>query len=318
MTDILYLILGLIGLFVGGEWLVRGSVSVAQALKVPPIVIGLTLVGFGTSTPELVTSLQAALSGSPGIAVGNVVGSNIGNVLLILALTALLQPVVVNPGAFKRDGTVLVLATLVCVAAVLQGTLGRAAGAVFIIGLAVYLVGTFWQERRRATPASEIYEAEADLVAMKPDGIAKPALLAVAGLVITIVGARFLVTGAVGLAQMAGISETVIGLTIVAIGTSTPELVTAIIAVRTGQGDVAFGNIVGSNIFNLLGILGVTALVQPLEIPAQVMAFDIWVLLATTLAFVVFSITGWRIGRREGAVLLAAYAAYLATLFLIL
>ncbi len=314
MTDILLLLAGFVGLLLGGEWLVRGSVSVAQALRVPPAIIGLTLVGFGTSAPELVTSLQAALAGSPGIAVGNVVGSNIGNVLLILGIAALLRPLTVDPAAFRRDGSVLVLATLLCVFAILQGTLGRVAGAAFVAGLAVYLVGTFWQERRRSTPAADVYEAEAELVAMRTNSAVLPALLALAGLVVIIIGARFLVTGAVGLAQLAGISETVIGLTIVAIGTSMPELVTSVIAVRKGQGDVAFGNIVGSNIFNILGILGVTALVQPLVIPAQVIGFDVWVLLGTTLAFVVFSVTGWRVGRREGAALVLAYLAYLTLL----
>jgi cation:H+ antiporter len=312
----IYLVIGLVGLLLGGEWLVRGSVSVAQALHIPPIVIGITLVGFGTSTPELVTSLQAAFAGSPGIAIGNVVGSNIGNVLLILGIAALLRPVAVDPAAFRRDGSVLVLATLACAAVIVQGTIGRVPGGIFIAALVVYLATTLWLERRKLTPAGEVYEHEAELVAMQSRSMVMPALLAVAGLAITIFGARFLVTGAVGLAQLAGISETVIGLTIVAVGTSMPELVTSVIAVRKGQGDVAFGNIVGSHIFNILGILGITALVRPLEVPAQLLGFDIWVLLGVTLAFVVFSITGWRIGRREGATLLAAYVAYVAVLLL--
>jgi cation:H+ antiporter len=316
LVDLIYLVIGLVGLLLGGEWLVRGSVSVAQALRIPPIVIGITLVGFGTSTPELVTSLQAAFAGSPGIAIGNVVGSNIGNVLLILGIAALLRPVAVDPAAFRRDGSVLVLATLACAAVIVQGTIGRVPGGIFIAALVVYLATTLWLERRKLTPAGEVYEHEAELVAMQSRSMVMPALLAVAGLAITIFGARFLVTGAVGLAQLAGISETVIGLTIVAVGTSMPELVTSVIAVRKGQGDVAFGNIVGSNIFNILGILGITALVRPLEVPAQLLGFDIWVLLGVTLAFVVFSITGWRIGRREGATLLAAYVAYVAVLLL--
>ncbi|WP_306005188.1 calcium/sodium antiporter [Aquicoccus porphyridii] len=313
MIDLLWLVGGLVGLIVGGDLLVRGAVSVAQAMRISPMVIGLTLVGFGTSTPELVTSLQAAFSGSPGIAIGNVVGSNIGNILLILGLAALLRPVVVDPAALRRDGGVMLAATLLCTGVILWGTLGRAAGAVLIVSLASYLVFTILRERRQRTPAAAVYVAEADLLPTPaPTRLIWPVLVALAGLAITILGARFLVSGAVGLAEAAGISETVIGLTIVAIGTSTPELVTTLIAVRKGQGDVAFGNIIGSNIFNILGILGLTALIHPLDVPQQVIGFDIWVMLAATLVMLLFATTGRRIDRREGAFLTAAYATYLA------
>ncbi|WP_137701348.1 calcium/sodium antiporter [Marimonas lutisalis] len=313
MLDIFWVIAGLAGLVTGGDLLVRGAVAVAQAFRISPLVIGLTLVGFGTSTPELVTSLQAALAGSPGIAIGNVVGSNIGNILLILGLAALLRPVAVDPAALRRDGTVMATATLICTIVILQGVLGRVSGAVMLGLLALYLGFTLAMERRAASPAVALYTAEADLL---PPLVARALLthllLALAGLALTILGARFLVSGAVGLAAAAGVSETVIGLTIVAIGTSMPELVTSLIAVRKGQGDVAFGNIVGSNIFNILGILGITALVQPLAVPPQVAAVDVWVMLAATLAMTVFAVTGWRIDRREGLVLVTAYAVYIA------
>ncbi len=314
MIDLLWLIAGLAGLIVGGDLLVRGAVSVAQAMHISPMVIGLTLVGFGTSSPELVTSLQAAFSGSPGIAIGNIVGSNIGNLLLILGLAALLHPVVVDPAALRRDGGVMLAATLLCTAAVLWGTLGRGTGAVLVVLLGLYLGFTILRERRSATPAAALYAAEADLLpGPAPTRLMRSALIALAGLAITILGARFLVSGAVGLAAAAGISETVIGLTIVAIGTSTPELVTTLIAMRKGQGDVAFGNIIGSNIFNILGILGLTALIHPLDVPQQVIGFDIWAMLAATIVLAIFATTGRRIDRREGAILLAAYAAYLVT-----
>lgn len=306
--------LGLVGLILGGEMLVRGAVSAAQAFRISPMVIGLTIVGFGTSSPELVTSLQAALSGSPGLAMGNVVGSNIGNILLILGLAALLGPIAVAPRALRRDGTVVVLAALACLAVVLLGEVGRLGGGLLVLGLVAYLTATFALERRDSAAAA-LYAAEAEMVPGPAPARLVPALLILAaGLAVILFGARTLVSGAVTLAEAAGISETVIGLTIVAVGTSMPELVTSVIAVRKGQGDVALGNVLGSNIFNILGILGVTALVQPMRVPPEIAALDIWVMLAATALLVVFARTGWRVGRREGAVMLALYAAYLAWL----
>lgn len=317
MSTLGLVVIGLIGLVVGGELLVRGAVSAARSFGISPMVIGLTLVGFGTSTPELVTSLQAALSGSSGIAIGNVVGSNIGNVLLILGVAALLAPVAVDPAAFRRDGAVMALATGLCLAVVMVGDVDRWVGLLFVLALAGYLTFTLVTERRASkSAAAAVYEAEADAVPGPDYSLGVSLGLAVGGLVITILGARFLVSGAVSLAQAAGISEAVIGLTIVAIGTSMPELVTSIIAVRKGQGDVALGNVLGSNIFNILGILGVTAIVQPMTVPPEIIRFDIWVMCAATALLIVFARTGWRVGRREGGTMLACYAAYLGWLLL--
>ena len=315
MMPIFLLVAGLAGLVLGGEMLVRGAVSAARSFRISPMVIGLTLVGFGTSTPELVTSLQAALSGSPGIAFGNVVGSNIGNILLILGIAAMLAPVAVDPAAFRRDGTVLALVTLLCLGAVLLGDVTRVIGAGFVIALALYLGATLWYEKRASgTPAAEVYAGEAEAVP-GPDLSLRAAIgVAFVGLVVTILGARFLVSGAVSIAQAAGLSETVIGLTIVAIGTSMPELVTSIIAVRKGQGDVALGNVLGSNIFNILGILGITALVQPMIVPAEIIRLDIWVMCAATVLLLLFARSGWTISRREGTLFALAYAVYLGVL----
>jgi len=312
MIEVLYLVGGLIGLVVGGELLVRGAVAVAQAMRISPLVIGLTLVGFGTSMPELVTSLQAALVGAPGIAVGNVVGSNIANILLILGLAAALAPIAVDPASLRRDGAVMAAATLICLGAVLVGAVGRPAGLILVAALIAYVAATLIAERRRHSAAGDLYEAEAAVVATPPTGAAASALLALAGLALTILAARALVAGAVGLAEAAGISEAVIGLTIVAVGTSMPELVTSVIAVRKGQADVAIGNVVGSNIFNILGILGVTAAVAPLDVPDEIVRFDIWAMVAASAVLLVFARTGWQITRREGWVMLAGYAAYLA------
>ncbi|NVK61880.1 MAG: calcium/sodium antiporter [Rhodobacteraceae bacterium] len=312
--NIVLLVLGLVGLVLGGDALVRGSVALARRLGLSPLVIGLTLVGFGTSLPELVTSLQAAWVGSPGIAMGNVVGSNTGNILLILGIAALMAPIAVERAAFRRDGTVLMIATALCLGCTLMGEIGRVAGAALVLALLAYVGGTLVQERRRATAAQAVFEAEAQVFDIPEGRPWRDLLLTFGGLAGIILAAKLLVTGAVGLAQMAGIPETVIGLTIVAIGTSMPELVTSVLAVRKGQGDVAFGNIVGSNIFNILGILGVTGLVQPLAVPPEIVRLDIWVMLGATLALTLFATTGWRVSRREGALLLAAYVVYVGWL----
>jgi cation:H+ antiporter len=315
MSAFALIVAGLIGLIVGGELLVRGAVSAAKAFNISPMVIGLTLVGFGTSTPELVTSLQAALSGSSGIAIGNVVGSNIGNVLLILGVAAILAPISVNPASLKRDGAVMLFATALCVGAVLLGTVDRFVGGALLSVLVAYLALTFWLEKiRNRSAAAQVYEAQSEAVPRSDYSLTVSLVLAFVGLALTIFGARFLVSGAVSTAQAVGLSEAVIGLTIVAIGTSMPELVTSIIAVRKGQGDVAFGNVIGSNIFNILGILGITALVQPMMVPPEIIQLDIWVMAAAAILLVVLARTGWRIGRIEGGVMLALYVAYLGWL----
>lgn len=299
----LLILAGFAGLLLGGEMLVRGAVAVAERLRISPIVIGVTLVGFGTSTPELLTSVQAALAGAPGIALGNVVGSNIVNILLILGAAAAIRPIAVGGAAFRRDGAVLALATVLCLAVVLMGELGRAAGLVFLAGLVAYVIF--------AIRTGAAVEPEPDAA---PLGMGVASVLFVAGLAITIVGARALVFGAVDLATAFGVSEAVVGLTVVAVGTSLPELVTSLVAARKGQSDLAFGNIVGSNIFNVLGILGVTALVQPLAVPPEIAAFDIWVMVAATVALVWAAVSGWRITRGEGTAFVLAYVAYLGWL----
>ncbi len=308
--NIVLLLSGLAALVAGGDLLVRGAVALARRLRVPPLVIGLTLVGFGTSAPELVTSLQAALSGAPGIALGNVVGSNIGNVLLILGLAALLAPIAVDRRALLRDGTVLAMATAATLAVLVQGSVGRLAGAGLVAALVVYLAAVLVAERRRADGPETA--ATPDATGVAP--LLPMARLTLAGLALTILGARLLVDGARGLAEAAGVSETLIGLTIVAIGTSAPELVTSVMAARKGAGDVAFGNILGSNIFNLTGILGLTALVVPLQVPVEILALDAWVMAGVTALLLVLAATGTRVSRGEGAVLLTGYAAYLGWL----
>ncbi|WP_299842077.1 calcium/sodium antiporter [uncultured Jannaschia sp.] len=308
---------GLALLVAGGEALVRGASSLAARLGVSPLLIGLTVVGFGTSTPELVTSLQAAFAGSPGIAVGNVIGSNIANALLILGIAAILMPFAVERRAFLRDGTALLAATLAAVAIGLWGELSRPAGAVLLAGLVLYLAMAYRSERivDTGTMADEGATPALPAAPQTPATRLPLALMwAVGGIALTVLGARLLVNASIDLAGLWGVPDAVIGLTIVAVGTSLPELVTSVVAALRRQGAIAFGNVVGSNLYNILGILGITALVKPIPVPPQIAVLDIWVMLGATVALVAVAVTGWRVSRGEGMALLAAYAAYVAWL----
>jgi cation:H+ antiporter len=314
---------GLVLLTLGGEFLVRGSVRVAERLGVSPLLIGLTLVGFGTSMPELMTSVQAALIGSPGIAVGNIVGSNIANILLILGAAALIWPIQVPAKALRRDG-MLVAATAALLAAVgLLWTLDRLVGAVFLVGLIGYIVYAFRTERTGTADHTAAFDKalaleglhavthpEAPRTGRTGRALLVPIALALAGLVLVMIGGGVLVDAAVGLARVYEISEAVIGLTIVAVGTSMPELVTSIVAAVRRQAEVALGNVLGSNIYNTLGIGGATALISPNMVPVEIAHFDAFVMLAASVLLLLFARSGWRIGRREGGLLLAGYGTY--------
>lgn len=298
------LMLGLIFLGVGGDLLIRGAVRIAQRLGLSPLVIGLTLVGFGTSTPELVTSVQAGLSYAPGVAYGNIIGSNIANILLIGGLSALLFPIAIDRVALRRDASTMLGAAVVFWALALTMPLGRAVGIALILGLIVYLAWVLRTERAGTS-------ASADDTAPSPKApLAPPILLTLAGLGLVILGGATLVRGAVTLAQNAGVSETFIGLTIVAIGTSLPELVTSVMAALRRQGDVAFGNIVGSNIYNVLGIGGATALIAPAPIPADIIRFDLPVMILASMTLIALAAYRARMSRHAGAALLLGYAAY--------
>ena len=316
MTDAILLVAGgLVLLAIGGELLVRGSVGMATRLGISPLLAGLTIVGFGTSTPELATSVQAAMAGSPGIAVGNVIGSNIANILFILGVSALILPLSVNPASFKRDSIALGGSALLCTGAVLTGVIGPVIGIILIACLVGYVYWAYKTESAAPCPEGARHEAEA---AEHPlPATTAPFLLIgmiVAGLAAAIFGAGWLVDGAVVLASAAGLSEAVIGLTVVAVGTSLPELIACVIAVLRKHEDVALGNIVGSNIYNILGILGITAMVRPITIPEEIARFDVWVMLGVTALLLVQLRSGWRLSRAEGGVLVLLYAAYTAFL----
>ncbi len=310
----LQIVVGLALLAIGGEGVVRGAVGVARRLGLSELLIGLTLVGFGTSTPELMTSIDAALAGSPGIALGNVIGSNIGNILLILAAVVLIRPLSVNPAAVRRDGLIVIAASFALAAmALVFGELNRWIGAAFVAVLALYIVAA-WRLERRGGPVADMHKAESHTHDPAPNALWLSLLFAFAGLGLLIWGADLLVEGAISTARVAGISESVIGLTIVAIGTSLPELVATLAAALKGRSDVAFGNIVGSNLYNILGILGVTALIQPLAIPIDIGVVDWAVLIGSACLLLVFAASGRRLTRLEGAILLAFYCSYVGYL----
>lgn len=316
MTESILLVAGgLVLLALGGELLVRGAVGMAARLGISPLLAGLTIVGFGTSMPELATSVQAAMAGSPGIAIGNVVGSNIANILFILGLSAVILPLTVNPASFKRDSIALGGSALLATGAVMIGLIGMAAGVLLVSALIGYIWWAYKSESATHDAEALRHEHEAEDRPVPPD--TSPVLLGgmiVAGLVAAIFGAGWLVDGATVLASAAGVSEAVIGLTVVAVGTSLPELIACVVAVLRKHEDVALGNIVGSNIYNLCGILGLTAIIHPIEVPAEIASFDIWVMLGVTALLIVQLRSGWRLSRLEGLLLLAIYAGYTASL----
>lgn len=297
-------------LLLGGETLVRGAVATAVRAGVSPLLIGLTLVGFGTSTPELLTSLEAAIVGAPGIAVGNVVGSNICNILLILGLAAVLCPIAISRGALYRDGSVALAAAVACVAVCLTGALAPFAGGLLVALLAGYIYWCYRTERTADGDAAVVEPASAvpgSVTLRLPVALA----LLFGGLALTMLGAHLLIDSVLEIGDRLGIPETVLGVTVVAVGTSLPELVTSVLAAWRRQPDIAFGNIVGSNIYNVFGILGVTAIVEPIPVPPELLSLDIWVMLGATVLLFVFALTGWRLSRGEGIFFLAAYSAWL-------
>jgi cation:H+ antiporter len=302
--------LGLVLLYFGGEWLVRGASALAARLGVSPLAIGLTVVAFGTSAPELVVSLQATLSGSSDIAVGNVVGSNIANIGLILGLAAVIQTLEVHANIIRIDTPLMIAACVLLLAMLADGQISRLEGALLLAGLIGYIGVTLWQSRR------ETAEIQAEFAAGSPrdhGSMLHHLLLVGLGLAALVGGGKALVGAAVTLAAGFGVSEAVIGLTIVAIGTSLPELAASTIAALRGQGDIALGNVIGSNLFNVLGILGVTASVTPLP-RGGVDWITLGVMLAFALVLWPFAMSQRRLVRLEGMALLAGYAGYIGWL----
>jgi cation:H+ antiporter len=301
---------GLVLLFAGGELLVRGAVRLARAGGVSPLVIGITVVGFGTSTPELVASLEAALAGLPEIAVGNIVGSNIANILLILGLAALVMPIACTPRTMRRDGALVVATALLLLVAGLFGDIARLVGLAFLLGLAAYV---WFLLRHGRVPAEALPDGEEAPPAAGT--VVGAGLSTVAGIAMVIAGGWLLVEGAVGLARLLGVSEGVVGLTVVAVGTSLPELATTLAAALRRAPDIALGNVLGSNVYNVLGIAGMTATVTPLPVPAAMVAFDLPLMAALSVLLVALGLWRQVLGRLTGLLFLAGYGTYVALLY---
>ena len=310
--SILLILIGLVGLYFGGELLVRYASALARRLGLSPLVIGLTVVAFGTSAPELAATLTAALRGTPGIALGNVVGSNIANIGLVLALAALIAPIRATTPFLRREMPFMILVGVVLFPLLWDGRIGALEGVFLVLALVAYLLWLF----RRGEPVGSggEPEAEGNSAPLTPLWVCGMGILG--GLVGLVLGAQALVSGAVTIASALGVPERVIGLTLVAVGTSLPELASSLIAALKREGDLILGNVVGSNIFNVLAILGVSSLVAPLSVPLESVSTDLLVMLGFSLAVVPFLATGLRLVRWEGAVLGVFYFAYIGWLFL--
>lgn len=325
MTSIfLSIVVGLAGLVFGADLLVRGAVAVARRLGVSPLVIGLTLVGFGTSVPETATAIHAVLAGEGAMAVGNIVGANIANCLLIVGLAAAITPVAVPESLIRREGSALTVATLLFVAWGTSFPLGPMSGVTMLVLLGLYLWLTFSQEsvpddHDDLTTTADLAREEGWRFAFWRWVGAFPTASALAlvagGLLLIVYSGRAFIDGAVGLAQLFGVSSSVIGLSVVAIGTTAPEMVTSVVAAMRGRPGLAIGNAIGSCFYNLLGIGGLIGLMGPVAIPAGVARFDFPVLVAATLLVLVLASTGRRIAKLEGVALITCYAVYLFALF---
>lgn len=318
----LFIILAAVAILtLGAELFVRGASMLALRLGISPLFVGLTIVGFGTSAPELGASLSATLAGSTGISIGNVIGSNIFNFAFILGATALVRPIAIAFPAVRRDLFVAVGVCAVPVAGYLMGAVNRPLGFLCLVALALYLASAYFKDRAAQASIQARAEEEVESALITADPRALPAgrfwlqvALGLAGLALLVLGSRAFVYGASELARAMGVSELIIGLTIVACGTSLPELVTSIVAAWRGNSDVAVGNCIGSNIFNILGILGVCAAVAPQPVDAEAAYIGLPVMIAFSILLVPFIRSGSVLSRREGAFMLAGFAIYTAVL----
>lgn len=308
--------LGLACLAVGGEALLRGAVALATILRLTPAVIGLTVVAAGTSFPELSVSLLAAIDDAPDIAVGNIVGTNIFNIGFVLALCALIRPLRITGNSIRLEYPVLAITTLLCLVLAQDGTINWLDGVLCLVIYTVFTAYMVTLVRQQVTDAERSeFDAEVEELAHGRAPRMGPALgWLVLGVVVLGFGANVTVDGSVKLARLAGLSERIIGLTVIAAGTSLPEIVASVVSTIRGRDDIAIGNVIGSNIFNILGILGASAIVTPLPVHPSIVAFDGWWMLGITLGLFPLMFTRLRIDRWEAVVLLVVYCAYLGTL----
>ena len=321
LVTVLLFVLGLVLLIAGSELLVRGASRLAAAVGISPLVVGLTVVALGTSAPEMAVSIQSALAGQADLAVGNVVGSNILNVLLILGAAALIAPLVVAQQLVRLEVPVMIGVSFLFWALARDGAVGRPDGVVLLLGGVAYTLFSIRQSRKESAAVKEEYAHEFEIPARekhRPGFVVRQLLLVALGLVLLVLGARWLVGGAVTFARLLGVSELVIGLTVIAVGTSLPEIATTVVASLKGERDIAVGNVVGSNLLNILFVLGLTAVAAPGGVPVSpgALTFDIPVMIAVMTACLPIFFIGGRIARWEGALFLAYYAAYTTYLLL--
>ena len=317
LEQVLMFVLGLVVLVVGADVMVRGASRLAVSFGVSPLVVGLTVVAFGTSAPEMAVSVGSALAGSPDLAIGNVVGSNIANVLLILGISALITPLLVDEQIIRQEIPIMIGASALLVVMALDGNIGLLESIVLFALVIAYTVFLVIQSRRASKAVQDEFETGIPTSTWDSHWAVQIGLIA-AGLAMLVVGADWLVDAAVAFARAFGVSDLVIGLTVVAVGTSMPEIATSIVAAMRGQRDIAVGNVVGSNVFNILAVLGLTGIVSGAGLPVSEAArnFDLWVMLAVAFACLPIMITGREIARWEGVIFLAYYAAYTAWLVL--
>jgi len=318
VLNIVYCLVGFVLLYYGAEWLVQGSSSLARSLGVTPIVIGLTVVAFGTSAPELVVSLISSIKGKSMIAVGNVIGSNICNIALVLGLSAVLHPIKSDPTVVRHDIPIMLAISLYLLVLTYNSTLGRIEGATLFIGIILYTFMNYYLAKKETAGAAEI-ESELEDIGFV-ESRAKQLLLIGAGIAGVVGGAQVVVNNAVVIMTILGVSEKFIGLTIVAFGTSLPELATSVVAAMRGEMDISIGNLVGSNVFNIMSVLGAASLVRPIPIPGGFIESGLWidyVVMMFTSALPWFMMRrNFTVKRIDGVLLLLCYVGYLTYLII--
>lgn len=315
MVDGLLVATGLALLFLGGEGLILGTVTIAKKFRLSPLLVSAVVVGFGTSMPEMAVSIDAAMKGSSGIALGNVIGSNIANVLLTVGGAALLCPIIVQKEAVRRDVLIMLFSTILLALLVWTNTVGRVAGAVMLIGLISYIAYSFVQDKKNHAPCPKTIDEE--LANKLKLNIWLASTYTIGGLLLLVYGATLLVEGATNIARLFGLPEAVIGLTVVAIGTSLPELATSVVAAYRKKVDLIIGNILGSNVFNILFTLGLTALISPISLTSEVAINAVWVMVLSSVGLSILLMREIKISRILGFVMLFAYLTYSIQLYVV-
>lgn len=303
---------GLFMLLTGAESLVRGSSALALRIGIAPLVVGLTVVALGTSSPELLVSVQAALDGNSSLSIGNVIGSNIANIALILGISSLIVPIKVKKRVTQKDLPILLIVSFVTIIFTLNDIIGFFEGIILVIGIVTFVVYNYLSGKKEKTISEEM--ASEVGIEQKKKSVVLSSIMLLAGLALLAYGSDFFVQGAVELAKLFEVSPMIIGLSIIAIGTSLPELVTSIVATMKDEGDLIIGNVIGSNIFNLLAILGITAIISPIDTSSLTM-LDIIMMIGLSFLLWPISRTDFKLSRWEGAILLGIYATYLYFLF---